>query len=86
MTGGDGVTLTVARAVLDDTVLKAADIIRVQRPIQVIQVVQQEPAAVGIAPLSSPAITNCENLREAHPSSKCSIWSRWASPRQPSAP
>jgi phosphate transport system substrate-binding protein len=51
VTGGDGVTLSVARAVLDDSTVRAPDSIRVQRPIQVVQVVQQEAAALGIAQL-----------------------------------
>jgi phosphate transport system substrate-binding protein len=51
VTGGDGVTLSVARAVLDDLTVKAPDSIRVQRPLQVIQVVEQEAAALGIAQL-----------------------------------
>jgi len=49
--GGDGVTLTAARAVLNDSTVRAPDIIRVQKPIQVIQVVKEEPAAIGIVAL-----------------------------------
>jgi phosphate transport system substrate-binding protein len=49
--GGDGVTLSVARTVLDDSSVNAPDSIRVQKPIQVIQVVQQEAGALGIAQL-----------------------------------
>ena len=49
--GGDGVTLSVARTILNDTTVMPPDSIRVQKPIQVIQVVEQEPAAIGIAQL-----------------------------------
>ena len=51
VTGGDGATLSVARAILNDTTVKAPDTIRVRRPLQVVQVVEQEPGALGITQL-----------------------------------
>jgi ABC-type phosphate transport system substrate-binding protein len=59
--GGDGVTLSVARTALDDSAIKTPDTIRVQKPIQVIQVVKEEAAALGIAQLH---LTRNHQLRD----------------------
>jgi phosphate transport system substrate-binding protein len=61
VSGGDGVTLSVVQAVLGGSAIKAPDSIRVRTPIQVIQVVEQEPAALGIAPL---ALTHDHQVRD----------------------
>ena len=50
VTGGDGVTLSVTDALLGGTTIEAPEVIRVRKSIEVVQVVEQEPAALGIAP------------------------------------
>lgn len=67
VSGGDGVTLSVAHAVLGDSTINAPDSIRVQKPVQVIQVVEQEPAALGIAQLQLARNHHLRELESAAP-------------------
>ena len=81
--GGGGVTTVVEAELLGGQRTTGPHVIYVRTPVQLVQVVEQEPGAVGFAQL---ALAKSKGLRSWSPSSplnRCSVWSPSAIRRRP---